>query len=216
MQPALCSICRPTALPPVVRTLSQPLLITSYALWDAAEVMFGSRPTAIYAQHLLGSSGHRKHHGWRDHHPHSRSGAHSHRAESSSSERQQAAEGCAECGAVDEPDSKQHLGSGHHGSGQGENSADSLAAGAAAAHSHSMRASSSHAFPDSSTSSKDGTKTGHDDRSSPLDVTWNVTPAEEPDSSSDVDVTTSRKASVQRHRNRVRTRPCAACEARDK
>jgi hypothetical protein len=183
---------------------------------DAAEVMFGSRPSALYAQHLLGSSGHRKHHGWRDHHPHSRSGGHSHRAEGGSSERQQAAGGCAECGAGDEPDDTPHSGEGDHSSGHGSHGADSLAAGVAAAHSHSIRASTSHAFPDSSTSSKDGTEGGHDDHSSPLDVTWNVTPAEEPDSSSDVEVTTSRKAGVQRHRNRVRTRPCAACEARDK
>ena len=178
--------------------------------------MFGSRPTAIYAQHLLGSSGHRKHHGWRDHHPHSRSGGHSHRAESTSSEQQQAAEGCAECGADDEPNSKQHSDTRGHGSGQGKNAADSLAAGAAAAHSHSIRASTSHAFPDSSISSEDGKEGGHDDHSPPLDVTWNVTPAEAPDSSSDVETNTSRKASVQRHRDRVRTRPCAECEARNK
>ena len=186
-------------------------------MWDAAEVMFGSRPSALYAQHLLGSSGGRKHHGWRDHHPHSRSGGgHNHRAEGSSSERQHAAGGCADCGAHDAPSSKQHSDTGGHGSGTGQNGADSLAAGVAAAHSHSIHASTSHAFPDGSTSGKDGTERGHDDHAPPLDVTWNVTPAEEPDSSSDVEVTTSRKASGQRHRNRVRTRPCAACEARDK
>lgn len=199
--------------------LSQSLLAKSYALWDAAEVMFGSRPTAIYAQHLLGSSGHRKHHGWRDHHPHSRSGAHSHRAEGSSSERQAAAV-CADCRAFDESNSRQHSGSGDHGSARGSRDGGSPAADAAAAGSHAssnvLQHSSIHSHDGNGAASKDGTKGGTDSHSPALDVTWNVTPAEEPDSSSDAEVITSRKASVQRHRNRVRTRPCAACEARDK
>jgi hypothetical protein len=219
MQPALDLMCRPSALP-VVETLSQPLLTRCYALLDAAEVMFGSRPTAIMAQHLLGSSGGRKHHGWRDHHPHSRSGAHSHHAEGGGSEQQQAADGRADCRAFDKSSSRQHTGSGDHGSAHGSRdgggaAADTAAAGSQAS-SDKLQHSSIHSHDGHGAASKGGTEGGADSHAPARDVTWNVTPADEPDSSSDVEVIASRKASVQRHRMRVQTPPREACEARDK
>jgi hypothetical protein len=197
--------------------------LIGHALSHAAEVMFGSRPTAIYAQHLVSSSGRMKHHSWRDHHPLSRSGGHSHHADDSSSQSLQEAEDCEDCGARAGL-KRTSDGMSQSSSSPGTSHAVSPIAEAAAIGSNGSRALIAKAAPDTGSArhdgdaaaEEDGSNTGIDDIRPPMDVTWNIIPADQDGSSSDAEVGASRKASVQRHRIRVRKRPCAACEARDK
>lgn len=169
------------------------------------EVMFGSRPTAIYAQHLKrgDEGGGRKHHGWRGHHPLSRSGGHSHKVATAGQQQQQRAACCAECG--------EHADSGSQGDRNDGGSGGSTSRSEAAAEGSGDGSGGGAAGEDSGAAGKDGIF-------APGDVTWNVISAEQPDSSSDGDNNNGSgwRHTVQRHRKRGRDRSCAAGAAKQR